>query len=95
MKIGLVRKELRREVRAFMAWPRRAGLVLLALGGALVAWPRLTGDWPMLGSLPLQWIGWGLVALAWAIFAVVILRRSAFYRRRLAELAAEGGAGQG
>jgi hypothetical protein len=86
MRIGLVRKELRREVRAYLAWPRPAGLTLLALGMVLVVWPRVTGDWPMLGSLPLQWLGWGMVALAWAIFAVVIVRRSAFYRRRLQEI---------
>jgi hypothetical protein len=86
MRVGLVRKELRREVRAYLAWPRRAGLALLAVGCAFVVWPRLTGEWPMLGPVPLQSLGWGLVALAWVIFAVVIVRRSAFYRRRLQEI---------
>jgi hypothetical protein len=91
MRIGLVRKELRHEIRAYLAWPRRVGLALMALGGALAVWPRLTGEWPMLGPLPLQSIGFGLVALAWAIFAVVIIRRSAFYRRRLREIDGGGG----
>lgn len=91
VKVGLVHKELRREVRAYLVWPRRTGLVLLLLGMALVVWPRMTGEWPMLGPVPLQSLGWGLVALAWVIFFWVIYRRSAFYRRRLQEI----GGGEG
>ena len=86
MKIGLVRKELRGEVRAFAVGLRRAGLGLMGLGLVLIVWPRVTGDWPMLGPVPLQHVGWGLVGLAWIVWIVVIIRRSAFYRRRLREL---------
>ncbi|WP_252257453.1 hypothetical protein [Erythrobacter aurantius] len=89
MKIGRVRPELRAEVRAYMRLVRLTGLALLALGGGLVVWPRLSGQWLMAGPVPLQWIGFGLVGAAWIIFAFVIVRRTRFYRARIAEMARE------
>ena len=86
MKIGRVRPELRAEVRAYMRLVRWTGLALLALGGGLVVWPRLSGQWLMAGPVPLQWIGFGLVGAAWIIFAFVIVRRTRFYRARIAEI---------
>lgn len=86
MKIGWVRPELRAEVRAYLRPVRWTGLALLALGGGLVVWPRLSGKWLMAGPVPLQWIGFGLVGAAWIIFAFVIVRRTRFYRARIAEI---------
>ncbi|WP_416831423.1 MAG: hypothetical protein ACMUJI_15050 [Erythrobacter sp.] len=86
MKIGRVRPELRAEVRAYLRPVRWTGLALLALGGGLVVWPRLSGKWLMAGPVPLQWIGFGLVGAAWIIFAFVIVRRTRFYRARIAEI---------
>lgn len=86
MKVGRVRPELRAEVRAYMRLVRWTVLALLALGGGLVVWPRLSGEWPMAGPVPLQWIGFGLVGAAWIIFAFVIVRRTRFCRARIAEI---------
>lgn len=86
MKFGLVRKELRGEVRAYMRPVRWAALATMLVGVELIAWPRLTGEWPMLGSVPLQRIGWGLFGLAWIVFTVIVRRRTLFYRRRLSEI---------
>lgn len=86
MKIGLVRKELRGEVRAYMRPVRWLALAIMLVGVILILWPRLTVEWPMLGSVPLQRIGWGLFWLAWLAFIFIIRRRTLFYRRRLSEI---------
>lgn len=85
MKVGLVHKDLRSEVRAYLRKTRLAAIMTMLIGCALVVWPRLTGEWPMMGPVPMQRIRWGLIALAWVTFAVIIARRSAYYRRRLRE----------
>lgn len=86
MKVGLVRKELRGEVRAYMRPARWLALAVMMVGVTLIMWPRLTGEWPMLGSVPLQRIGWGLFWLAWVAIMLIIRRRTLFYRRRLNEI---------
>lgn len=85
MKVGLVHKGLRSEVRAYLRKTRLTAIMTMLIGCALVVWPRLTGEWPMMGPVPMQRLGWGMIGLAWVLFAVIIARRSAYYRRRLRE----------
>ena len=85
MKIGRVAPDLRPAIRRYARRWRWTGLGLLVVGAIMVVWPRVTGEWPMIGSLPLQRLGFILVAAAWIILVAVIVRRTRYYRQLLAE----------
>ena len=78
------RAAYRQELRAYGRHGSWLGLTLLALSAVLLAWPRMGGPW-MLGPLPTQHWGWGLLAVSWAILLTVIAARSRYHRQRMRE----------
>lgn len=78
------REAYRTELRGLHRGWRLAGFALSLLGVILLAWPRMGGPW-MLGPLPMQSWGWAALALAWMIFIGVIVARTRYHRRRMAE----------
>ena len=78
------RAAYRRELRAYGRRWSRLGLTMLALSAVLLVWPRMGGPW-MLGPLPMQRWGWGLLAVSWAILLTVIAARTRYHRQRMRE----------
>lgn len=75
-------------MRLHREW-RWFGLALLLIAAWLLVWPRMGGPW-MLGSLPMQYWGFGLMAIAWIILISVIVRRTRYHKSRMGEVADAG-----
>ena len=78
------RAEYRRELRTLHGRRRLVGFTLVLAGAWLVLWPRMNGPW-MLGPLPSQYWGWGLLGLGWAVLISVIVARTRYHKARMDE----------
>ena len=77
------RRAYRRELMAYRRPMRWLGLALLLLGLVCLFWPRLTGEWVMVGPVALQDLGWGAVALGWVVLGFAFVSRTRYHRRRM------------
>lgn len=80
----IARAAYRRELRGLARGQRRAGLIFMLSGVALLAWPRMGGPW-YLGPMKTQSWGWLAIGLGWLIWGWVIWYRSRYHRRRMAD----------
>lgn len=78
------RAAYRRELMGLYRRQRLIGFTLVLVGAWLILWPRMKGPW-MLGSLPSQYWGWGLLVIGWLVLATVIVARTRYNRRRMSE----------
>ena len=81
------RRAYRRELMAYRRSTRLIGLAIVIGGLLMVAWPRVTGRWVMVGSLSLELIGWIAIVLGWAVLVAVIVLRTRYHRRRMGRAA--------
>lgn len=77
------RAAYRRELVAYARPLRILGLALLLGGGVMVAWPRLSGQWVMVGDHSLQSLGWFVVATGFVVVIAVIFLRTRRHRLRM------------
>jgi len=77
------RKAYRRELMAYLRSTRLAGLAIVIAGLVMVFWPRISGRWVMVGSVPLQELGWIVIVAGWVVLIAVIVMRTRYHRRRM------------
>jgi len=77
------RKAYRRELMGYRRLTRLVGLAIVVVGLVMIFWPRISGRWVMVGSLPLQELGWILVVAGWLVLIAVIVMRTRYHRRRM------------
>ena len=77
------RRAYRRELRAYRRPTRLAGLAIVIAGLAMIFWPRISGRWVTVGSLPLEQVGWIVVLAGWVVLVTVIVLRTRYHRRRM------------
>lgn len=63
-------------LRALYRRERYIGMALILAGAALVIAQRFVWSWPHWAI----WAGYGLIAVGWVLFVLVILRRTAWRR---------------
>lgn len=78
------RQAYRRHLRQYLRGWRWLGLALVIIALGMIAWPRLTGDWVMLGAWPLQHVGWVVMGIGWMILAGIIVRRTRYHKANMA-----------
>ena len=59
------------------------GLAIVIAGLVMVFWPRLTGRWVMVGGVPLQRMGWWVIAMGWVVLIYILVTRTLYHRRRM------------
>lgn len=79
------RQAYRRELVAFKRPLRWLGLSIVMVGMVFIAWPRIAGWWVMVGPVPLQSLGWTMMAIGWLILLGYIVLRTRYHRKRMAE----------
>lgn len=75
------RAAYRKELRALAPIPRRLGFILILIGAAGLFWWQFREPWR--GDIRLA--SWLLIATGWALFIAVIVYRTRYHRRRMAE----------
>lgn len=75
----------KRELRKILPVQRILSVVCM-VGGALIwLWPRFAGGPLFIGSFQTAYIGWAVIAVGWALAGYVIVSRTKYHARRMAE----------
>lgn len=77
------RAAYRRELAAYARPLRILGLALWLGGALMIAWPRLSGRWVMVGDTSLQQLGWFVLAAGLVVVIAVIFMRTRYHRLRM------------
>lgn len=75
----------RRELRKILPVHRILAVTFMVGGAAIWFWPRFMGGPWFIGNFQTAHIGWAIIALGWALAAYVIVSRTRYHARRMAE----------
>lgn len=75
----------KQELHVIALVPRRIGFVLTLVGVGLWFWARFFGGSWYIDGFQTVHLGWGMIAIGWALFAYVITVRTRYHKRRMAE----------
>lgn len=75
----------KRELRRILPMQRYLAVACM-MGGAMIwLWPRFAGGPQFIGNIQTAYIGWAVIAIGWALAIYVIVSRTKYHARRMAE----------